>query len=245
MEKIAVITGVSSGLGMQEADLFRKSGFKVVGVSRSRPNVGIDHWIQADITVPEERGKIIDYVENECGRIDLLINNAGRGSYALWEELNEDELRSLFELNFFALVDLTMKFLPMLKETKGTIINVSSVLGKMHVACMGGYCCSKYAVVAFSDSLRPEVKKYGVNVINIMPGRIDTGFSHNCVGARKPPPTPMVNATPRGLAKAMYKAYRRGSRQKFYPWLYGPFVSLVRIIPDFVDNINRKAWKID
>jgi short-subunit dehydrogenase len=245
MSKTVLITGASSGLGEAIAEIFIKNNFKVIGVCRSEPKIKVDYWYKCDITVAEERQELVDKVKSEAGRLDVLINNAGKGNYAPWEEFSEEELRDLFELNFFALVDLTRLFLPMLKESRGTVINIASVAGKSYVPCMGAYCASKFALCAFSDSLRAELKNIGVNVLNVKPGRINTGFSSRALGARKTPETPSGGSTPQGLAKRLFRAYRRKKRSLIYPKSYVFFIWFTRMFPRLYDWAACKAWKLD
>ena len=245
MNKIVLITGVSSGLGEAIAQEFKSKGNTIIGVSRTKPKIELDQWYEADITAKGAAEKIFSKVEKDFGKLDILINNAGRGNYATWEEFSEEELRDLFELNFFAMVKLTHAFLAMLKESKGTVINICSVAGKSFVPCMGPYCATKFAVAAFSDSLRSEIKHYGVNVINALPGRIHTGFSSRALGPRSTPPTtPKVGSNPQGFAKKVYKAYRRQWRSFTYPALYGFFMWFTRTFPRIYEWVACKAWKI-
>ncbi|MHB9140027.1 MAG: SDR family NAD(P)-dependent oxidoreductase, partial [Victivallaceae bacterium] len=87
--KVAVITGASSGLGKAAAIRFMQAGVKVAGISRSKPDVELDLWIKADITSPKDRKRILEQITGKFGRVDVLINNAGKGSYSTWEDLSE------------------------------------------------------------------------------------------------------------------------------------------------------------
>ena len=167
----AVITGVSSGLGKAMAEYFTKQGVTVYGICRSAPELppGAE-WIRADITKAEDRRMIRQTLEEKGVKPDILINNAGKGIYATWEEMPESDLREVMELDFFAPVALTKELLPLLAETEGTVINVSSVAGRIWVPCMGGYCAAKAAVAMFSNSLRPEIAKYGIRVLDVAHG---------------------------------------------------------------------------
>jgi short-subunit dehydrogenase len=245
MKKVVLITGVSSGLGKATAEKFKKEGFTIVGVSRSKPDIDLDLWIKADITLAEARKHIRQELQSKIGRLDVLINNAGKGAYATWEELPEDGLRDIFELNFFALVEVTRELLPMLKEAKGSIINIASVAGRIHVPCMGAYCATKFAVCAYSDSLRAELKPCGVNVLNVTPGRVNTGFSKRSLGIRTPPETPNGGASAENFAKKLYSAWSRGKKSLVYPGWYKIFIHFVRCFPGIYDHFNIRMWKID
>lgn len=244
-QKVAIITGVSSGLGKAAALKFKQEGIIVAGVSRTRPDIDIDLWIKADVTKKKDRKHILEKIERKFGRADILVNNAGKGAYATWEELPEDDLQEVFELNFFALVALTKKILPLLKKSHGTVINIASVAGKVHVPCMGAYCATKFAVCAFSDSLRPEVKKYGVKVLNVMPGRINTGFSGRSTGGRVPPETAGSGVKAEVFAEKLYTSWKSGRKSLVFPWWYRIFIFGVKLIPDYYDNKNIQLWKLN
>ncbi|NPA17373.1 MAG: SDR family NAD(P)-dependent oxidoreductase [Aquificae bacterium] len=178
---------------------------------------------------------------NKGIKIDVLINNAGIGLYESWEEMDMADLRRLFEVNFFSVVLLTKLFLPHLKEKKGSVINVSSVAGKLYVPFMGGYCASKYALNAFSDSLRAELLNDGVHVLNLIVGRINTGFSSRAMGSKKPPDTPFGDS-PEGFADAVYSAYLKRKREITYPRWYRYFIWISRLFAPVYDRIVLKKW---
>ena len=157
-QKVTVITGVSSGLGYALANKFKKENHIVIGLCRSKPNLEIDKWIKCDITNETERINALNTISSEYGKCDILINNAGMGEYATWTESSDSELKKLFNLNYFAVIAMTTTFAKLLTSSKGTVINVSSIAGKIYVPCMGNYCASKYALNAFSDSFRVEMK---------------------------------------------------------------------------------------
>jgi short-subunit dehydrogenase len=243
-DKVAVITGVSSGLGKAAAVKFMRHGVKVVGISRSKPDFEPDLWIEADITKPDGRGKALQQTMEKFGRADVLINNAGKGGYSTWEELPEQDLRDIFELNFFALNAMTVIFLPLLKESKGTVMNISSIAGDLYVPCMGAYCATKSAVTAFSNTIRPELKRYGIKVIDVAPGRIDTGFSSRSLGNRQPPHTP-GGGCPDAFASALFKAWRQNRRSLIYPGWNRVAVPMLKLFPGLYDRLSIRIWNLD
>jgi len=244
MKKVAVVTGASSGIGKALAAKFKSENFTVVAVSRSKPDLDLDLWCQADLTKESDRHSTLRQVSEKFGRCDILINNAGVGLYDTWEKVDDDSLRMEFELNFFAVVHMTKLFLPLLKESKGTVANTSSIAGKLYVPCMGSYCASKSAVYMFSHTLRAEVKQYGVNVLNLIVGRINTGFSSRSFGGMTPPSTP-GGGCPDKLAGKVYKAYLKRKRQITYPLWYEAVVPVAKIFSSFYDNANIKKWGLD
>ncbi len=248
-EKYALITGVSSGLGKAMAQYFLSQGITVFGVSRTKPEdiPGI-RWFRCDITKEPDRQSLKQELEQCCpgGRLDILINNAGKGIYATWEEMDETALREVFELDFFAAVSLTKTLLPLLKQAKGTVINISSVAGRIWVSCMGGYCAAKAAVSMFSNSLRPELEQYGIRVLDMAPGQINTGFSSRSCGKRRPPDSPgSKGQTPQALAEAVFRGWKKNRKRITYPGFLAFSVFFVRtFLSGFYDKINRKLWKI-
>ncbi len=246
----ALITGVSSGLGKAMAQYFMECGITVIGVSRSLPESLPEsiQWIGADITLPADRKRIADQVSAITGgRLDILINNAGKGIYATWEEMNENELREVFELDFFAPVALTKLLLPQLAAAHGSVINISSAAGRIWVPCMGAYCAAKAALAMFSNSLRQEILKHHIHVLDVAPGQVNTGFSSRSCGTRKPPNSPGSSShSPRDLAKTVYAAWKRKKQRITYPRSLSFALFIVRaLLPGLYDKINRKLWDLD
>ncbi|HIE59510.1 MAG TPA: SDR family NAD(P)-dependent oxidoreductase [Persephonella sp.] len=241
MEKVAIITGASSGIGYALAKKFKKEGFKVINLSRRDCNIS-DINISVDLTSLEDISAALGNLLDKIDRVDVLVNNAGIGLYESWEDLNIEDLRYTFELNFFTPVILVKTLLPMLKETKGTIINVSSVAGKLYVPFMGPYCATKFALNAFSDSLRAELKPYKVHVLNLIIGRINTGFSKRALGTKITPSTPSLGATSDKLAEKTYKAYLKKKREIVYPFWYKYLISLAKFLPSTYDKVALEKW---
>ncbi len=242
MKKVVLITGVSKGLGKTIAEKFRSEGFSVSGVSRSEPDFDLDLFIKGDITEEPLRKRVINETIDRYGRLDILINNAGIGLYDSWEDSYIADIKKLFELNFFSVVDFTKKSLPYLKESKGCVINISSVAGKLYLPYMGAYCSSKFALNAFSDSLRAELKPYKVHILNLIVGRINTGFSDRALGKKKPPETPFSGSA-KEFAEVVYKGYINRKKEVWYPYWYRFFVVLAKLFPDVYEKISLKKWE--
>jgi len=246
--KTALITGVSSGIGRALALYFRKRNVFVIGVSRRKPDIETDLWIFADITKEDGRQKIYDTLLQACPRgLDLLLNNAGMGIYATWEEMDEQNLRDVFELDFFAMVLLTKKLLPLLKKSDSpSVVNVSSSASRLWVPCMGAYCAVKAAAAMFSASLRPELHSQGIHVMDVVPGQINTGFSSRSFGMRRPPDAPGAKGDPSGLAEAVYRGWIRRKKAVLYPGWIGLGTFFVRaFIPGIYDAVSRRIWHLD
>ena len=241
MEKVAIITGASSGIGYALAKKFKDEGFKIINLSRRYSDI-LDINISVDLTNLEDTSVALGKLLDKIDRVDVLINNAGIGLYESWEDLNIEDLRYTFELNFFTPVILVKALLPMLKESKGTIINVSSVAGKLYVPFMGPYCATKFSLNAFSDSLRAELKPYKVHVLNLIVGRISTGFSKRALGTKLTPSTPSLGASPDKLAEKTYKAYLKEKREIIYPSWYRYLIFLAKVLASTYDKVALKKW---
>jgi len=178
--KIALITGCSSGIGYDLADRLTKAGYTVVATARqieSLEKLNAAMKLTLDVTDELSINSALAETMKAYGRLDILVNNAGYGIGGSVEELPEKELRSMFEVNFFGAVKLMRAVSPLMRERKtGTIVNISSIAGKLPTVGGGGYCASKFALEGLSDAFRQELKPFGVRVILIEPGLIGTRF---------------------------------------------------------------------
>lgn len=180
MAQIILLTGASSGIGFDTAKELAKAGHLVYAAARRLEEMeplkalGI-RPLYLDITRKESIDQAVAFIMSEQGRIDVLINNAGYGSYGAVEDVAIDEARQQFEVNLFGLAALTQAVLPIMRAQKsGRIINTSSMGGRMTTYLGAWYHATKYALEAFSDALRMEVKAFGIDVVIIEPGGIKT-----------------------------------------------------------------------
>ncbi len=176
MNKVVIITGGSSGIGYATANYLAKNyivyEFSRKGVSRD----GVEH-VFCDITNEEDCRNAVNYVIEKSGRIDIVINNAGFGISGAIEYTETRDAKKLFDVNFFGTHNVIKETLKYLKESKGRIINVSSVGGVLYLPFQAFYSASKSATNALTLALRNEVKNYGVSVCAVMPGDVKTGFT--------------------------------------------------------------------
>jgi short-subunit dehydrogenase len=180
MKKVALITGASSGIGESTAKLFNEYGFTVYGAARrvekmkTLESVGIS-TIALDITDEGSTLNCVNTILEKEGRIDVLVNNAGYGSYGAVEDVPIEEARRQFDVNIFGLARLTQLILPKMREHSfGKIINISSMGGKVYTPFGAWYHATKHALEGWSDCLRIEVKDFGIDVIVVEPGGIKT-----------------------------------------------------------------------
>lgn len=184
MSKVILITGASSGMGKDFALRLLKEGNIVYGAARRAEKMkdieeAGGHAIEMDITDEADVQKAVDRVIQEQGHVDVLINNAGFGLYGAVEDVTIDEARYQFEVNLFGLASITQKVLPYMRDKRsGTIINISSMGGKMYTPLGAWYHGTKHALEGWSDCLRLEVKQFGINVVIVEPGAIKTPWGH-------------------------------------------------------------------
>ena len=183
MPKTALVTGASSGMGEEIARTLHKLGYTVYAAARRTDRleqlatIGI-HALTMDVTDDESITSGIEKIITETGHIDVLINNAGYGSFGAIEDVPIDEARRQFEVNVFGLARLTQLVLPHMRaQRSGTIINISSIGGRFTTLLGGWYHASKHAVEALSDALRMETAPFGIDVVVIEPGLIRTEWS--------------------------------------------------------------------
>ncbi len=177
------MTGASSGIGEQTALGLKEAGFTVFAVARrvERMQALVEQGVNVfgmDVTDDASMVTGVSRVLDEAGRVDVLVNNAGYGSYGALEEVPIDEARRQFEVNVFGLARLTQLVLPHLRaQGSGRIINVSSIGGKFYEPLGSWYHATKFAVEGLSDSLRIEVEPFGIDVVLIEPGPILTEWN--------------------------------------------------------------------
>ena len=181
-DKIILITGASSGIGFDAAQILAQQGHKVYAAARRVELMeplkayGVQ-VLRMDVTDETSMVQGVEAVIHAEGRIDVLVNNAGYGYFGAIENVPLEEARRQLEVNVFGLARLTQLVLPhMRKQGSGRIINTSSIAGKMVFYMGGWYNVTKYSVEAFSDALRMEMQPYGIDVVMIEPGAIKTDW---------------------------------------------------------------------
>ena len=184
---VALVTGASSGIGRATALLLARSGYRVFATVRSDAReaslrddaVGLSIEILR-LELADEAGatRVVQEVLRRAGRIDALVNNAGYAKLGAVEDLPRADIRHQFEVNVFGAIQLCREVIPSMRARgSGRIVNVSSLAGKVSVPLMGAYCASKFALEAFSDALRAELKPAGIRVAIVEPGPVATNFN--------------------------------------------------------------------
>ncbi len=179
MEKVVIITGASSGIGLTTANFLSKNGYKVYGISRREFFTPNFVHIMCDVTNYAQMSNTFKQIYEKEGRIDVLINNAGMGISGAVEYLQENEVDMIFSVNTKAVIMLSSLIIPYLRETKGKVINISSVAAPISIPFQSCYSATKASIEAFSLALSNEVRKQNIKVCCIRPGDTKTSFTQN------------------------------------------------------------------
>jgi len=197
MEKVAIVTGSSSGIGFETSLALAREGYFTYATMRDttksdkikeitqKENLKIS-ILELDVDDEKSVKSAIAQILDQKQRIDVLVNNAGWGLWGCVEDVSVDEFKEQFETNFFSIIRLIQEVAPtMRKQSSGTIVNVSSVVGRIGFPASPAYISSKFALEGLSESMRFEFAPFGVDVIIIEPGVIKTDFMKNMKMAKK------------------------------------------------------------
>jgi NAD(P)-dependent dehydrogenase (short-subunit alcohol dehydrogenase family) len=189
--KVAVVTGSSSGIGFETSLLLAKNGVFTYATMRNldKANKIIElkqkeklplEVLKLDVTDDKSVNDAIEKIENEQETIDILVNNAGYALVGPLEELSIQEFKEQFETNVFGVIKVTKSVLPIMrKQRNGTIVNVSSIAGRIGFPLTPAYVSSKFALEGLSESIAYELEQFGIKVIIVEPGVIKTNFDNN------------------------------------------------------------------
>jgi short-subunit dehydrogenase len=249
-----LVTGASQGIGRALVVEAAKRGCRVLAAARSEALLaelsaevkkanGVIETVVADVTKPEDRQAMVEAATRHFGGLDVLVNNAGIGATGHFMDSEPDVLRKIFETNFFGLTETTRVFLPLLKQgVTPAIVNISSVVGRRALPARSLYSSSKFAVAGFSEAIRAELAKDGIDVIVVSPGLTQTNFSQNMLEQKaKLQLDHMRGMTSEQVAAATLRAIEKGKTEVTLT-LKGKLLLLVnRFFPWFVDWKARKT----
>ncbi len=243
-DKVVIVTGASDGIGARLASVLHRRGARLVLTARGEAKLREqahpeDLIVAGDLTSESTRTGLIERTLARFGRIDVLINNAGRGSYYPASEAPLDDARALFELNFFAPLHLAQLAAPALRESRGTIVNVSSIAGCLTLPWLPLYSASKFALTSLSASQRMELSRDGVNVLSVFPGYVNTDFQTHAAGSA--PPGRIVKGkrfaiSADGCALAIVRGIERRKRVVVTPRSGWALVWLNRLSPALLES---------
>jgi NAD(P)-dependent dehydrogenase (short-subunit alcohol dehydrogenase family) len=227
--KVVLVTGASRGIGRAVALAFAREGAQLVLAARSAEHLAeVEHEIRAlgsdvlsvptDVTSSEAVTALVDAATTRFGGIDVLVNNAGIGRVGRVDSPTfPDDVRDTLRASLFGMIDVTRRALPVLRPG-GTIVNMSSVMGRKAFARFGSYAIVMHGVSAFSDSLRQELAGSGIRVSVIHPALTATDLLRDATPAELPPPfRHMTPLSADDVARGVLHAVRRGKRRVVLP----------------------------
>src|SRR4051795_6795907 len=186
--KITLVTGVSSGIGREIAQMLAERGARVFGTVRNPKSASSIHGVELismDVTDDASVNAAVESIEREAGPIQLLVNNAGYSLLGALEETSVEEARQQFETNLFGVLRVTNAILPgMRQQGYGRIVNISSVLGFLPAPYMGIYAASKHALEGYTETLDHEVRRFGVRALLVEPAYTRTKLNGNTKSAK-------------------------------------------------------------
>ena len=243
--KIALVTGASSGIGRAPSRQLAAEGARLILTSRRQsvleevaaevaPAEALP--IAADLRDPAGIQRLAFIVKERFGHVDLLINNAGIGLHALSIDTPPEIVRDLFDLNFFAPIELIRQLVPLM-PAGGAVVNISSVAGKLTLPHLNIYCASKFALNAFSDGLWIEIHHRAIHVMSVCPGYVETSFGENLLMGKPIGDVPgqkLFTITADECARASLDGLRRGKRTVVTPRIGWALIAFARIFPGFV-----------
>jgi short-subunit dehydrogenase len=243
-EKVVIVTGASAGIGARLAEALRRRGARLVLTARDEHAMRAaaaptDLVIAGDLTREATRVRIVEQAVERFGQIDVLINNAGRGSYYAPSQAPLDDARDLFELNLFGPLHLAQLVTPYVRLSRGSIVNVGSIAGNISLPWLPLYSASKFALDSLTTTQRIELRRDGVNVMSVLPGYVQTDFQNHAAGLK--PPTLVSKGkrfavTSEQCAGAIIRGIERRSRTVVTPRAGWIAIWLNRLFPGFVES---------
>jgi short-subunit dehydrogenase len=259
--KVVLVTGGSSGLGQALSEEFARSGAHLVVSARSiepleAVAVKLRQFgsqvlaIPADVTHQDQVDRLINQTIQHFGRLDALVNNVGRSTRGALLETTPDDFAELMEINFLSVVRCTRAAVPHLIQSRGHLVNIGSLSGKSASRYVGAYSATKFALAAYTQQLRMELRNQGVHVMLVSPGPIareDAGkrYAGQLEGlpasAAKPGAGVRISPVrPEKLARAILNACRHRKPELIYPPLARLFIAAIHLFPRLGDWLVRK-----
>jgi NAD(P)-dependent dehydrogenase (short-subunit alcohol dehydrogenase family) len=246
-DEVVVITGGSSGIGLEAARVFVEAGARVILVARDEGRLGAAvealgggvRAIRADIGSREDAARVAEDVAREEGTIQVLINSAGQFEIGPAEEGGPELAERLVRVNYLGAVNMIHAFLPLLRlGGRRSIVNVSSLAGKLAPPYMAAYAASKFALTAYTHSLRQELAPEGFHVGVVSPAPVDTPMIRGRVRTRYYPLPPGIGVlTPEATAKEIFRLVLFRTTDRTLPGRLSPLVRLGQAFPRLVDGV--------
>lgn len=228
MQKIIIITGTSSGIGLEIAEFLGKKGHKVYGLSRKITKSIFFETIPTDITDNEQIKKSINQIISQEKTIDLLINNAGMGMVGSVEDSTKEEITNLFNLNLIGSVQMMAAVIPVMRQQNfGQIINISSIGSEMGLPFRGFYSASKSALDKVTEAIRYEVEQWNIQICSLHLGDIKTNIADHRIRTA-------VSSPYENIFKKVYSLMNKGVNNGFEPQKVAKYIEQL---------ILKKYWK--
>lgn len=258
-DQVAIITGASRGIGAALAQVFAAEGARLVLASRSEERLnavartlgasaGRVLVVPTDMRQTEQVRRLVERTVETFGTVDILVNNAGIGIYAPYDEVVWEHFVEMWEVNFFGAVCAMREVAPIMKRRgRGTIVNISSVAGRIPLPFMAGYCATKFALNAFSDSVRMELAREGIRVVIVCPGRVRTPFHDRAYydGRAKEYRGRLGGGiSAERVARVTLRAVLGGQREVAVPWVMRLAIGFRTLFPALTDRLIRGVlWR--
>jgi NAD(P)-dependent dehydrogenase (short-subunit alcohol dehydrogenase family) len=248
-DEVVLITGGSSGIGLAAAHLFAAEGARVILAARDEDKLaraasaigGDARALAADATSPEAVQALVADIESREGRLDVLINSAGQFEVGPAEQGGAELAERLIRVNYLGPVRFVHQCLPLLRRgSRRSIVNISSLAGKLAPPFMAAYSGSKFALAGYTHALRQELRPEGFHVCLVSPGPVDTPLIEGRIRTTYypvPPGVPVVSAE--AAAVALMRAVKKRSAEVVIPRRLGPVVRMGQSFPRLVDLLYR------
>ncbi|MEM0940191.1 MAG: SDR family oxidoreductase [Bacteroidota bacterium] len=257
MQKVAIITGGSSGIGKSLVLKYSAEDYAVVFTGRNKKRMEEvvselgEHphlALLLDAADPEDNKKMVNETISRFGRLDVLVCNAGISMRALFEEMELEVFKKLMDINFYGSVYATKFALPHLFKSRGSIIVISSINGRRSTPARSAYSSSKFALEGFFEALRTEVMTRGVHILVVCPGFTNTNIRNTALTAKgksqgESPRNEKKMMSPEEVAERTYKATKKKKRDLVLTFKGRTAVFLNKIIPARLDQIIYKVMK--
>ncbi len=247
-----IVTGASSGIGRELVLQLARFDARVIATARrsdrlqklaeqfkQRTETGDIRIVTGDITEPDVRAELVATAVRDFGGLDGIVNNAGIGGLGPFADASPERLRQIMEVNFFAPAELTRLAISELQQgRRPVIVNVGSVLGYVAVPKKSEYCASKFALHGFSDSLRAELSKRGIDVVLVAPNTTESEFFDNVIERRGEQPSSNSSAmSPESVARHILRAMQGGRRNAILSLSGKMLIWAYRLMPGVVGRL--------
>ncbi|WP_114571584.1 SDR family NAD(P)-dependent oxidoreductase [Exiguobacterium flavidum] len=246
LNKTVVVTGATSGLGLSLVKALQKEGANLVLVARREELLAEIAKGTGAIYLPydleDAPERLAEWVIDQCGKVDVLINNAGFGEFSMLDDVTVETIESMNRINVLSPVRLTKALLPAM-PTGGMVINIASQAGKLPTPKSTIYCMTKAAMIQFSNALRLELKPRGIHVMTVNPGPIATAFFKRAdLSGKYEGSVASIVLSPDHLAVQVVQSAMRRKRELNAPWWMEASAKLYAVAPRIVEWIGKSGF---